>query len=600
MNRTTPTIVPAVTSLIAILVIPLAVGDLRATGLNLTECQTNPDQPARPRVLSGAPPVPTDPPALMADAIWYQVFVSRFRNGDPANDPPDAAPWTTDWFRLLDGEKPPLRDRLFGRRHGGDLRGVIESIGYFQSLGINTLYLNPIFSAPSQHKYDTADHRHIDDTFGVPGAADRHADETLDPATWSLSDSDRVFLELLRRCHAAGIRVVIDGVFNHVGRRFFAWQDVLANGPKSRYANWFDVTDWGPPIRYNAWDRPDGHLVEFRRDNDGLDPGVEAYIFAVTRRWMDPDGDGDPSDGVDGWRLDVAEKPPQGFWRRFRRVVKTVNPDAAIVGEIWPDATRWLQGDQFDAVTNYRFREPVIRLIGRARRLGTPTRFARDLDQLFTDHPPAVIRSMMNLLDSHDTGRAVTVLAMDSSIENQSATRPPDDPAIGRLKLAALLQFTLPGAPVIYYGDEIGMYGGNDPQCRAPMWWTDRATPGGNGALRAYYQRLCRLRRQHAALRRGMFRWMLLDDRSRVVAFHRRADDDQLVVVLNLGDHRRPIELNVATPATAHAVLLCNVNGDPGEGSVPIVASGGMLSCVLPGRSAVVLSLVKMCTKQDN
>lgn len=503
------------------------------------------------------PPTPADadsrlsrpgngqPPDWLADAIWYQVFVTRFRNGEPANDPAQTVEWTRDWFRLLDGEKPPLRDRLFHRAHGGDLQGIAQAIPYFKSLGVNTLYLNPIFAAESQHKYDTTDHRHVDDSLAISGSLDRVTGEPLDPQTWRFTDSDRVFLDLIARCHAAGIRVVIDGVFNHVGQEFFGWRDVLKNGKHSPFATWFDVVDWGPPIQYNAWDGPNGHLVEFRRDENGLDPGAEAYIFSVIRRWMDPDGDGDPSDGVDGWRLDVADKPPHAFWRRFRQVVKEVNPNACIIGEVWPSATDWLEGDQFDAVTNYRFRDAAIKLAGRARPAMQPTEFARAIDRIIDDHRWSVSLSMMNLLDSHDTGRAVTVLAMDSSVESDAAMRRPDQDAYERLRLAALLQFTLPGAPMIYYGDEIGMYGGNDPQCRAPMLWKDQnVVPAGDETLRKFYEGLCQLRSERPSLRRGLLQWVHVDDRGGILAFRRLYDGEELLVVVNLTGKPRTISLN--------------------------------------------------------
>lgn len=532
-----------------------------------------------------------DPPEWMADAVWYQIFVSRFRNGDRANDPPNVSAWDGPWFELREGERGSLRENLSRRACGGDLAGIAQSIEHFKSLGVNALYLNPVFEARSQHKYDTTDHRHVDSTFGAFGPDDERDGETLDPATWRWTAADRVLLDLIKKCHDAGIRVVLDGVFNHVGLACFAWRDVLENGSQSVYADWFDVADWGPPIQYTAWDGPNGHLPEFRRDENGLHPAVEAFVFDVIQRWMDPNGDGDPSDGVDGWRLDVAEKPPHAFWRRFREKVKTINPNAAIIGEIWPDATAWLDGDQFDCVTNYRFQTPTIKLVGKSTPDYSPRHFARQIDAVFADHRLAVNQAMMNLLDSHDTGRAVTMLAMDSSVEGALATKQPDAHAVNSLRLAALIQFTFVGAPMIYYGDEIAMYGGNDPYCRATMWWTQSGAAVGDASLLDYFQKLGRLRRESDALRRGTFRWLLVDDRANVLAFERLSVFERLITVINLADSARTISLNISLASGCEALVSSNVSIDAANVSHGFDVADGMLMGTLPLRSGRVLRI---------
>ncbi|MCP4591446.1 MAG: hypothetical protein GY842_11935, partial [bacterium] len=222
-------------------------------------------------------------PSWAADAIWYQVLVSRYRNGSTANDPPGTLPWTDAWAELGPGEVGPLRERLFGRRYGGDLQGLREKLPYLRSLGVNTLYLNPVFCAPSEHKYDTSDYRHIDDTYGVRDSRTQIGGETEDPLTWQWTESDRVFLGFLAEAHGQGLRVVVDGVFNHVGREFWAWRDVCARGRGSVYADWFAVRQWtddgGGVLAWDAWDGPNGSLVRFRRVGDGLHPGVEHHLF---------------------------------------------------------------------------------------------------------------------------------------------------------------------------------------------------------------------------------------------------------------------------------------------------------------------------------
>ncbi len=348
-------------------------------------------------------------PAWAVDACWYQVFVSRFCNGDAANDPPDTWPWTADWLRQPpDGT--PQREELFFRRYGGDLAGLGQRLGYLRSLGVNTVYLNPVFAASSQHKYDTDDYRHIDDTYGVAGAMGRIAGETHDPTTWQWTDSDRLFLDVLANAHRLGMRVVLDGVFNHVGRGFWAFRDVVRRGRQSPYAGWFDITDFGPPLQWNGWDGPNGNLVRFARAGDGLAAPVEEHLLAVTRRWMDPDGDGDPSDGIDGWRLDAAEQVDHGFWRRWRQAVKSTNPEAFIVGEIWINPADWL-GDQFDVVTNYRLARAVVRFCRPGTEDYTATRFAAELEALARQFEPDRTLAMVNVLGTHDTDRLVSMMA---------------------------------------------------------------------------------------------------------------------------------------------------------------------------------------------
>lgn len=534
-------------------------------------------------------------PQWTADAVWYQVFVSRFRNGNVDNDPHGTLPWTGNWAKLQPNEKPPLRNSLFDRRYGGDLQGLRSKLPYLQRLGVNTLYLNPIFEAASQHKYDTTDYRHVDDSFGVAGSRTQLTGETTEPTTWRWSAGDRVFLDFLSEAHRRGFRVVLDGVFNHVGEEFLAWRDVKANGPASPYADWFDVTDWGPPLRWQAWDGPNGQLIRFKRVGDGLHPEVEAYLFAVVRRWMDPDGDGDPSDGIDGWRLDAAEQVSHGFWRRFRQVVKRINPEAVIVGEIWTDARDWLGGDQFDVVTNYLFSAPVIRFFGQAGERYTPSEFVDDLAAVRQNHPRDVTLGMFNLLGSHDTERAVTMLADPQRRRDASGRIPkrdllqPDEDAFRRLKLSAFFQFTYCGAPLIYFGDEVGMYGGDDPFCRAPMWWPETPVAHYRTDVRDFYKKLAELRRCREELRRGRFRLLLADDARRLIAFSRHYRTRETIVLLNgdVEDHR--VALTIGRPGCKLERGTWSTLGKPeirAPGDLPAqIGPDGRLETVCPALS---------------
>ncbi|MCP4590862.1 MAG: hypothetical protein GY842_08955, partial [bacterium] len=381
--------------------------------------------------------------------------------------------------------------------------------------------------------------------------------ETEDPLTWQWTESDRVFLGFLAEAHGQGLRVVVDGVFNHVGREFWAWRDVCARGRGSVYADWFAVREWtddgGGVLAWDAWDGPNGSLVRFRRVGDGLHPGVEHHLFAVVRRWMDPDGDGDPSDGVDGWRLDAAEQVPHAFWRRFRRVVKSANPRALIVGEIWTDARAWLGGQEFDSVTNYPFSSPVVSYFRQGGDGYLPTDFADTLKALYQTHQPGVALGQMNLLGSHDTERAVSMLAdpqlqrgADGRIPRRDLLRPDED-AYRRLKLALFTQSTYPGAPLIYYGDEVGMYGGDDPFCRGPMQWADLGSAVRTD-LADVYAALARLRRGRPELRRGGYELLLADDARRLIAFRRSGASGSSVVLVNSGPTGRTIWLTLGLP----------------------------------------------------
>lgn len=541
---------------------------------------------------------PQTVPDWTADAVWYQVFVTRFCNGSASNDPPGTQPWNSDWAHPGADDPLPLETQLYFRSYGGDLQGLRSKFDYLANLGVNTLYLNPIFAAASQHKYDTADHRHIDDTLAIAGSAAQLTGETADPATWQWSRSDRYFLDLVKEAHARGMRVVLDGVFNHAGRDFWAFRDVVEHGKASRFADWFDVTDWGPPLQYAAWDGPNGHLPRFHRAGDGLHPDVERYLFAVVRRWMDPDGDGDPRGGIDGWRLDAADRVPHGFWRRFREVVKTINPDAVIVGEIWIDASPWLAGDQFDCVTNYCFSRPVIDFLKADASPTATTALADALTKLADRHPLSVDRAMMNLLDSHDTARTVTML-LDPANYRSNSGEPiplrnlliPSGDAYRRQALAVLIQYTWVGAPIVYYGDELGMYGGGDPYCRAPMCWERLQVNGFPGGLPGPYLSLGRLR-ERPELRRGACRVLLADDARRLFVYERVLSDSRCIVAINAGPDRQSLSLQVDSNTEWNDLSIPQPSGfDPGRGPErPRISPDGRLQCTLDGLSGLILT----------
>jgi len=416
-------------------------------------------------------------PSWVRDAIFYQIFPERFANGDSSNDPLGTEPW---------GGEPKSRNYF-----GGDLQGIIDHLDYISTLGVNALYLNPIFESNSNHKYHATDFLKIDPHFG----------------------DEKVFKRLVDECHVRGMRIILDGVFNHTGVHFFAFEDIKTNGAKSRYVKWYNVHSFpvGPVSKpnYECW-WGYGDLPKLMTHN----PEVREYLFKVTRHWM--------GFGIDGWRLDVPNEIPHPFWIEWRKLVKSLNPNAYIVGEIWDDANPWLQGDQFDAVMNYRFRKACLDFF--VQRKSTAKQFGASLDSIRIGYQPDVSYVLQNLLGSHDTERLLTLCNGD----------------VERVKLASLFQMTYVGAPMVYYGDEVGMMGGKDPGCRGTMVWEERKQ---NKALLEYLRGVIAIRNEFPVLRRGSFEVLSFGESPDVFSFVRRQEDMSALVVLNNGTEERKVAL---------------------------------------------------------
>ena len=540
-------------------------------------------------------------PDWAKNAIWYQIMVERFHDGTPENDPDPMRPWTSKWY-----EPSPWEGRdgqtfyeyyVFDRHYGGDLQGLKAKLPYLKSLGVDAIYLNPIFQASTHHKYNATDYRHVDESYGT-GAGDFErtiATERIeDPSTWIWSESDLVFLDVLKEAKKQGFRVILDGVFNHVGTAHPAFQDVKERGVDSPYADWFSVRSWSP-FEYDGW-AGFGELPAFRKnETHGLaSEALREHIFAVTRRWMDPDGDGDPSDGIDGWRLDVPEEVPMAFWIEWCELVRSINPDAYIVGEIWNVRPEWLDGRTFDAVMNYPFAEIAYDWVGARENKIT----ASEADRRFADHrhsyPSEVTYALQNLLDSHDTDRLVSKVhnpdrPFDSGNREQEddtydGSKPPPE-AYERARLLALLQMTSVGAPMIYYGDEVGVWGSDDPNNRKPMLWKELEPYEDDGYEvmddhLAFYRAIVALRRDHAALRTGSHRTVLVDDGQDVIAFLREDGDDAVLVALNASDR----DASVSIPVAAGWTPTLDTTGDPD----PAIARENPDRCTIPARGGRV------------
>jgi len=414
-------------------------------------------------------------PDWVKDAIFYEIFPDRFFNGDPTNDPPNVEPWGS----------PPTRKNFFG----GDLQGIIDKMDYLEWLGINAIYLTPIFAANTNHKYDTIDYYRIDPHFG----------------------DLNTFRSLLQNAHNRGIRIILDAVFNHVGIGFWAFRDVLERGEASPYVNWFFIEDlpvtMTPKPNYVTYENAH-YLVKLNIYN----PEVRRYLYDVACYWT--------REGIDGWRLDVPFLMNHRFWKKFRRVVKEINPELYIVAEIWKRATSWLQGDECDGAMNYRLRSLILDFFI-YKKLDASI-FDQKLAALREEHPGETAYTMLNLLGSHDTPRFLTLCGGDKEL----------------FKVAVAFLFTYVGAPMIYYGDEIGMTGKNDPDCRRTMIW-DPALQ--DQSLLEWHRQLIHIRKMHLALRRGTIRKVYAS--GDVYAFERRYGTDCCLVILNRGVEAQTIKL---------------------------------------------------------
>jgi glycosidase len=442
-------------------------------------------------------------PDWAKDAVFYQIFPDRFARSPTldAVKPKNLEPWNS-----------PPTPRGY---KGGDLLGVVEHLDHIQGLGVTALYFCPIFQSTSNHRYHTHDYLQVDPLLGGNGA----------------------FLTLLDEAHRRGLRVVLDGVFNHASRGFFYFNDVLENGAASPYVDWFRVTD-GYPL--NAYDesRPPNYwawwglhaLPKLNTDN----PAVREYLMQVAEYWLRL--------GADGWRLDVpAEISTPGFWEEFRARTKAANPQAYLVGEIWGEAGAFLRGDRFDGVMNYPFAEATLAFCAGRRVVARLTEgkdykpylpltgqaYGERIEALLNCYPWEIQLTQLNLLDSHDTARAITLCGGDEA----------------SVRLATLLLMTYPGAPCIFAGDEIGQAGGlPEHDTRQPFPW-DRPDQWRPDVL-AYHRALIGLRRAHQPLRRGTYQVLLADDT--VYAFARRFSGETIVVVVNADEGPRTVTLSVS------------------------------------------------------
>ena len=629
-------------------------------------------------------------PNWAKEAIWYNIFPDRFYNGNHYNDPifnefgPEAFKpnrlheqnfveeyrweksnnvishfdrnrWTSDfreqviWEKL--GEREIDYSLKYARMYGGDLQGIKEKIPYMKELGINAVWLNPVFFSYQNHKYGANDFRHISPDFGtIKTSGSTHGveinrnnkygnksyvdvlgnkattsselkllevnlkgenrgkngyGETEDPATWVWTESDLIMVDLIKEFHKNGIRVIFDGVFNHSSSEHWTFNMVLADGENSKYKDWYKFTDFGQHVQitddmsdeqafetlianrkrtiYNAWGGFDS-LPEFNTFNQEY----KEYIFNITRKWMcGPDGKESENwmedDGIDGWRLDVPNcLENQNFWNEWREVVKGSKKDSYITAELWGNASGDINGgNKFDTVMNYEWLKTVIGFfINQSREGGVRYKlkaqdFFNELREKRTWYPYQALQASQNLNGSHDTDRLYSRIVNDvvgrnleegkqlekgyngirpdlasnyhpnTTIDWRNSPIKPKD----ILKLISIFQMTYIGAPMLFYGDEVGMWGATDPYCRKPMLWKeflydDEKNPSHinqnevysqkvDSDLFEWYKKLIRIRLENKTLIYGKFREIFADNERDVIAYERVIEDQLIIVVIN-------------------------------------------------------------------
>lgn len=530
-------------------------------------------------------------PEWATSAVWYQIFPERFCNGDTTNDPTVATlkgsyphdeqsawqihPWTSDWYVLQPYEQENKKNIGFNiqrRRYGGDLQGIINKLDYLKNLGVNSLYLTPIFYAPSSHKYDAICYHHVDPYFGPNPTKDLAtiATETPDdPATWHWTEADKLALQLISEVHKRGMRIIFDGVWNHMGIENLFMKDIVAKGEKSKYANWFYIKEWNTkgdmnmPFKYQSWFGVK-ELPELREDENGIVSGPREYIFNCTKRWMQPDGN--VNAGIDGWRLDVAYCINLKFWSVWNAYVHQLNPQSYTTAEIVDpplEVKRYLDAG-FNAVMNYNFGFAAHDYFINQKLASNAAQLDSKNKEMLKVYGKSMY-VMQNLYDSHDAQRLASATAnpdiahfaewgiffgMTQAEHNGNYNSSKPTPEQRRTqKLMVAYQMCMPGAPMFLYGDEAGMWGANDPDCRKPMVWADkqydaeRTDPKGkisrndgvkfDTALFNYYKTWIDLRNQHPVLSQGTYKLYAAIDSAGILIIERTWEKETVYILIN-------------------------------------------------------------------
>lgn len=563
-------------------------------------------------------------PEWSKGALMYQIYVDRFCNGDPTNDTETneyiylKKPVTrvTDW-------KEPISTLDVGRFYGGDLQGVLDKLDYLKSLKIEAIYLNPVFVSPSNHKYDCQDYDHIDPHYGViledadglvcsedtdNDRAHKYMTRTADEQ--NLEASDAFFARLIEEAHKRGIRVLVDGVFNHCGS-FNKWLDreliyESADGyevgafvsPKSPYRNYFlfhrtGENEWPGNGSYDGWWGHDTLPKLNYEDSKEL----EEYVLGIAKKWVSPPYN------VDGWRLDVAADLGRSneynheFWKKFRKAVKEANPHALILAEHYGDPSDWLQGDEWDSVMNYdAFMEPVTWFLTGMEKhsdeyrddlLGNADHFMNAMKHHMANMMTPSLQTAMNQLSNHDHSRFLTRTNHKVGRVGQLGSRAAEEGvSLAVMREAIIMQMTWPGAPTLYYGDEAGLCGFTDPDNRRTYPWGKE-----NRDLINFYREMIQIHRKSLALRKGSIK--MLKAEPDLLAYGRFWGNEQIVVIINNSDHLKEVRVPVwqAEVAEGHnmaRVMYSYEDGYIGEFEEYIVKEGN-ISLMMGKKSAIVL-----------
>ncbi|WP_088013007.1 glycoside hydrolase family 13 protein [Gottfriedia acidiceleris] len=431
-------------------------------------------------------------PSWAKETVWYQIFPERFANGDSSINPEGVLAWESE---------EPSPNNFFG----GDFEGVIQHLDHLVELGISGIYFTPIFKAYSNHKYDTIDYMEIDTQFGTK----------------------ETFKRLVDECHKRNIKVMLDAVFNHSGYFFAPFQDVLKNQDKSEYKDWFHLKEFpvvtDPMPNYDAF----AFVPSMPKLNTEY-PEVKSYLIEVGKYWT-------KEFKIDGWRLDVANEVDHAFWREFRKEIKAINPELYILGEIWHDSMPWLLGDQFDAVMNYPFTNGALDFFAKDKI--SAEKFTNIISEVLHSYPQNINEVAFNLLGSHDTPRVLTVC-------NEN---------LDKLKLLYTFQLSFPGAACIYYGDEIGMTGKQDPDCRKCMIWDEERQ---NRKLFNFIRTLIKLRKIYKAIGSdGSFNFIEVNNEQNIIVYSKIFDNDTFIFILS----NNPKKITVKTPDLLVGKTLINV-----------------------------------------
>ncbi len=499
-------------------------------------------------------------PSWFGEGVTYQIFPDRFRRSK-IPDPEGLVGGRTvhqSWEEFPEyrpDDQGEVRNRDF---FGGDFQGVLEKLDYLKSLGVETLYFNPIFEAAENHRYGTADYSRVDPMLGT----------------------NEDFARLCEEAHRQGMRVMLDGVFNHTGyvSRYFNGDGFYpeagaAQSQESPYYSWFNFTQW--PNRYDSW----WGIYSLPAVNEN-DPGYREFIFggkdSVVRRWLRA--------GADGWRLDVADELPDDFVHGIHEAARAEKPDAVIIGEVWEDGStkvaygvrrKHILGGHCDGLMNYPLRSAILSFF----QGGGGEAFVKGMETIRENYPAFAFYSSMNSLDTHDTPRFLTLLGAGGEYRDQSRewragfTLSPKQLNRGRklLKAAALLLFCFPGSPTVYYGDEVGMEGFEDPFNRQTYPWGYE-----DQELLEWYRALGRLRGQRPALRRGGIRYVC--GRGPLLAFVRESEEERLLCAFNAGKEKQTL--------VVEEERLC-----PVLGQVEAAQVDGVCEITLPPRSGAVLEM---------